>query len=121
MSEQGKEPFEEYGVVELTGRQRIAGLLTEEAHFGTTLLRVDVPAVGEVAAHTKYFGAAAIYCVNITSEDVARTVAASIRAHPVLAYDNPLRQRSLPVFDGDEFTRCSACGEKIDELGQCAC
>jgi hypothetical protein len=53
------------------------------------MLRVDVPAVGEIgedgyqAGFTKLYGGTAIYAITPTSEDVARTAAKSLRTRPV--------------------------------------
>jgi hypothetical protein len=70
-----RKPFEIWAVIELFGHKQVAGRVTEEPLFGTALLRVDVPAVSEWPAHTKYFGGTSIYAVHPCSEEVARATA----------------------------------------------
>ena len=81
--------FEEWAVVELMGHQRIAGKTTEQTIAGAALLRVDVPAVDGQAAFTRFFGPSAIYSIIPTTEQIARRVAASLRAVPISRFDLP--------------------------------
>lgn len=87
MSEQDK--FEAWGLLELFGHQRLAGRLTEQTIGGCHFIRIDVPAVGDVQEYTRFFTQGAIYGMTITSEDVARQLAASMRARPISPYDLP--------------------------------
>lgn len=83
MSEQQQpnaQPAAMWAIVELFGHQRIAGRISEQVFGGTNLIRVDVPEVVVtewdydesppvrkqrlVQAHTRSFGAGAIYAVN---------------------------------------------------------
>ena len=101
--------FDQWAVLELFGHQRIAGRVTEQAVGGCAFVRVDVPKIGDDEAFTKLFGNGAIYAFTIVTEEVARAVAASIRAQPINPFDIPLlRQKPLPLrsdqdYDGDDL------------------
>jgi len=84
------EKFESWAVVELMGHHVLAGYVTEAEHFGTALLRIDVPADPEDTearpAFTKYFGAASIYGVTPCSEEFARVARKRTSERPVSVY-----------------------------------
>ena len=111
MSEPAK--FDEWAIVEVMGHQRYAGKVTEQAIGGCNFVRVDVPKIDQstperadiTQAFTKLLGQASIFAITPVSEEVARHVAASIRAAPVHVYDLPrVHQAVLPLDDnfGDE-------------------
>jgi hypothetical protein len=86
--------FEEWAVVEIMGRKRFAGFVSEHAMGGTSFVRVDVPAInlpnGDVLPpFTKLFGAASIYCISPCTEESARAFAASIRSESFSRYEIP--------------------------------
>ena len=83
---QDQEKFECFGLLELFGHQRLAGKLSDQAIGGVHFLRIDVPAVGDVPPYTRFFTQGAIYGMTVTTEDVARRLASSLRARPVQAY-----------------------------------
>lgn len=78
--------FDAWAIIELFGHQRIAGRVSEQTIGGGNMIRVDVPAVGKAPAFTRFYGAAAIYSITPTSEEVAKVVAQSIRAAPITIY-----------------------------------
>ncbi|WP_128000370.1 hypothetical protein [Piscinibacter defluvii] len=93
-----------WAVVELLGHNRIAGRVSEQVFAGAAFIRVDVPeiVVSEVdydesppvrrqrliQAHTRSFGAGAIYAVNWCDEDVAREAARGIKHEPLKPYQS---------------------------------
>ena len=85
--EQTTTTFESWALVELMGHQRIIGKASEVTHFGAPLLRIDVPAQGEDAAYTKFYGGGAIYCITPISEAVAMRMLTNVRPDPVPAWD----------------------------------
>lgn len=89
MNEQETEAFEAWGLLELFGHNRLAGKLSEQTIGGCHFIRVDVPASEHVAGYTRFFTNAAIYSMTVTSEEVARRLAAHLRARPVEAYELP--------------------------------
>lgn len=88
--------FEQWGIVELMGRQQTAGRLTEETIGGAAMLRVDFPD-GETF-RTAYYGPSSIYALHVTEEQVARAAAASMGRRPPYAYvvSDGLRQLAGP-------------------------
>lgn len=96
--------FKAWAVLELFGHTRLAGLVSEAQIGGSSFVRIDVP---EVAPHveteerkklgysdrqgrppfTKFYGPGAVYAISPCTEEVARAVAATIRAVPIDAFD----------------------------------
>lgn len=122
---------DQWAVVELFGHARIAGRISEQTIGGQSFVRIDVPTVkyvergygGEpetehvIAAHTRSFGAGAIYSINWVDEPAATLAAHSIKHAPISPYalkdalrsmGDTQRQRMLgaPVrdlVDGDAY------------------
>src|SRR5579863_7369923 len=93
MTEAKAKSFEHWAVVELMGRQSVAGRCSEESIAGGLMLRVDIPN-GE-GFITRYFGSSAIYAISITGEAEARAMAKNNRDHrPPFAYQ--VEQSLLP-------------------------
>lgn len=80
------EPFRSWAVVEIFGHERIAGEVSEQTIGGGSFIRVDVPAVGDQAAFTRFYGDKAIYSIQPVSEEIARHAAAAMRVRPVSVY-----------------------------------
>lgn len=97
--------FESWGVVDLFGHTRLAGLVSEANIGGQAFVRVDVPAVRDRPAFTRFFGSGAIYGISVVSEEVARAVAGSVGHRPVTAYEIPdlRREDLLPDGERDPF------------------
>ena len=70
-----------WATVELFGRQKIAGELSEETVAGDTFLRVDVPQVEEHPGFSRVYGSEAIYCITPVTEDVARMAAIRLQVN----------------------------------------
>lgn len=81
------QPFDAWGMLELFGHQKLAGRLTEQSIGGCHFIRIDVPEVESLPEYTRLFTQGAIYGVTITTEGVARKLAANLRAAPIKAYD----------------------------------
>lgn len=88
MSE-NQDKFEAWGLLELFGHQRLAGMLTEQTIGGCHFIRIDVPEVDGVQSYTRFFTNGAIYGMTITTKEVACGLAANLRARPVQAYELP--------------------------------
>lgn len=84
MAEETKEV--NWGIIELMGRKVIAGQMQESSLLGIPLMRVDVPATSAFPAFTQFYGAAAVYGVTLTSEEVARRTAEHVQVNPVSVY-----------------------------------
>jgi hypothetical protein len=101
----------------LFGHQRVAGAISEQTFGGTSFVRVDVPEVPArvaarphgypdggssapmIAAHTRSFGAAAIYAINWCDEETARIAAIDIRHQPLQPYSVREAINNLPDAD----------------------
>ncbi len=106
MIEDAKVDF--WAIVEVMGRRKYAGRVTEQVIGGTSFVRVDVPAREEEPAFSKLFGPGSIYCITPVGEDVARGLASRLREQPVSVWDLPeawrerIQARTLPTLVGDE-------------------
>jgi hypothetical protein len=78
-----KTTFEGWAIVEIMGHNTIAGYISEVAMFGTAMMRVDVPACGDQAAYTKFYGGSSIYGVTPTTQEIATKAAERLRIRPV--------------------------------------
>src|SRR5262245_29699466 len=67
-----KTQFDEWALVELFGHQKIVGRVSEATLAGGAFLRVDVPAVDEHKAFTRFYGPGAIYSINPVTEEIAK-------------------------------------------------
>lgn len=90
------ESFEGFAIVELMGRNVIAGYVTSEVIAGVAMLRVDVPAVGEKPAFTKFLSGQAVYGITPTDEETVKTAANNLRTRPIDLWIVPER-KALPV------------------------
>lgn len=77
--------FEQWCLVEIFGKQKYAGLVSEQVIGGCNFVRLDVPET----ARTKLFGQGAIYAMTPIEEDVARVLAAQYDQRPVSVYELP--------------------------------
>lgn len=91
-----------WAIIELFGRQRIAGAVSEQTFAGAGLVRVDVPEVtvrttdyvdGQaqprtktIPPHTASFGPAAIYSIKWVDEATAMLAAQHIEHVPLQSY-----------------------------------
>ena len=101
-------PAASWAIVELMGHRKLAGLVSEETRFGTAMCRIDVPAAGEIAAFTQYYGGQSIYAMTPVSEQVARGVAAKLQARPVSVWD-------LAAVAGDRQARLEFSADREAE------
>jgi hypothetical protein len=108
--------YKGWAILELMGHRRLAGFVSEEAMFGTALLRIDIPKAGatngELAA-TQYYGGSSIYCLTPTTEGVARRISEMDQPAPV----QPWEIRQLPAPRAREV--CQEHGVNLDERGDC--
>lgn len=89
VSDKEKESFGVWGILELMGRTKIGGFVTEQNLFGTNVIRIDVPVSAEdpdkVVTH--YYGSGAFYALHPVTEVVARAFARKNQPHPVGVYE----------------------------------
>jgi len=86
-----------WAIVELMGRNIIAGLIQSVPAAGTELLRVDVPTVNSINGFTKFYGGAAIYAITPTDEESVRHEIESTKPRAISEWTIPTRIiRALP-------------------------
>ena len=88
-------------ILELFGRQMLAGLASEEVIAGTTFLRLDVPTVDSIQGFTKYYGGSSIYAITPTTKDIVEQVVKRLQPRPVDPWIFETRQLSMHS-SGDE-------------------
>ena len=117
MQTDSTEKFESWGLLELFGRQRLAGKLSEQTIGGCHFIRIDVPEVGSAQAHTRFFTQGAIYGLTPLEETTARKMAAYLASAPVCAYElrEGAKMMSLPppADEADELAGATE-GDAVD-------
>lgn len=93
--------FEQFCIVELMGRQVIAGKVSEQVIGGSAFVRVDVPGIEETPAFTKFYGAGSIYCLTPCDEATAIAAVKGLRPKPINVYQLNLPSNSI-VDDNDD-------------------
>lgn len=96
------EKFEQYAIVELFGRQVIAGLVTEQLLGNQGFVRVDVPAVNGQESFTKFYGPGAIYAITPCDEDTCKAAVLGLRQKPIDIWKLNLPQLSVGDEDDDD-------------------
>ena len=79
-------------ILELFGRQVLAGMAREEMVCGAIMLRIDVPELDGVPSWTKLYGPAAIYSITPTTEDMVMEALRHLRPRPVEPWVLPVKQ-----------------------------
>jgi len=91
--------LETWAVVELMGRIKIAGKVTEESHFGVVMLRLDIPEVDGRPEHTEFYGGTALYRVTPCDEQIARLVLQQNHPAPIVYFQLPQPQHISDMDD----------------------
>ena len=78
--------FNSWALVELFGRQRISGLVSEQQVAGAGFVRVDVPAVNGIPGYTKLYYPSAIYGITPCGEQEAKRAAEYLHERPIQPY-----------------------------------
>ena len=116
MSEATTPTFEpQWGIVEIMGHNRFAGMISERSVFGTVMCQVDVPEMPEYVdeyertrpsqpGYTKLFGGSSIYAITPTDEATAKAAARRNSAvlNVYIPELNPMPPRRLAILSGDE-------------------
>ncbi|HOW47346.1 MAG TPA: hypothetical protein PLB26_06795 [Rubrivivax sp.] len=106
---------QQWAVIEIFGRQRIAGAVSEQTFGGATFVRVDVPEIvyegteyeqGEprkvqrrVPAHSCSYGPGAIYSIKWCDEATALLVAHQIMDVPLGRFELRAALEAMPLGD----------------------
>jgi hypothetical protein len=89
MSDDDKKAFAEWALVELMGRQRIFGYVTEVVIFGAPMMRVDVPDAAGETVLTRFYGNSAIYAVSPITKAACLAMVGSQDAAPIKTWELP--------------------------------
>jgi hypothetical protein len=85
------------------GRVVFAGLVTEQIIGGQSFVRLDVPAMGEQPAFTKFFGSGAIYCITPCDQTTARIAVERLGSRPIDLWKLQLPELpSSKLYDSDD-------------------
>jgi hypothetical protein len=97
-------PFDEWCLVELYGRQKIAGRVTEATLAGGAFLRVDVPKENGEIDYTRFYGTNAVYSMSPVSKQIAIAWVLAHKPEPVSVYDltKLARQSALNLPERDD-------------------
>lgn len=90
------EEFSGFAIIELMGRNVIAGYVTTQVIAGVAMLRVDVPAVDDKPGFSKFISGQAIYGITPTDEETVKTAANNLRTRPIELWIVPDR-KALPI------------------------
>jgi hypothetical protein len=102
MTDQSSPSFDQWCIVELFGRQVIAGRVTEQTIGGCSFIRVDVPEMDEREAFTRFYGQGAIYAMTPVSEAVAKIALRRFQPDPVNVYVPELQQLTPGASHSDD-------------------
>ena len=79
--------FQEWAYVELMGHNKICGLVSEYKFGNESMIRVDVPEVGNIPKFSKLFNISAIYAITPMLEADAKAYANIVKAVPLDQFD----------------------------------
>ena len=94
-----------WGVVEVMGRGRFAGQISEHVIAGAGFVRVDVPALDNVDGFSKLLSPASIFAITPTNEVTAKMAARQFRSQPLVLY-SASTSRLLRDEDGNYEEDC---------------
>ena len=82
-----QEKFEAFALVELMGRQRLAGRVTETVIAGQGFLQVDVPETTHSPKFTRLIAPGSLYAINPIDEQTMKVYAENLRVKPIDSWD----------------------------------
>jgi len=100
-------PFEEWAIVELMGRVRLAGHLTEQQVAGGHFLRLDIHKEDGPAVITQLIPpppGGPVYRITITTEAVARKIGARSVPEPVARWELEPAKPSDAYADDEDWS-----------------
>lgn len=101
-----------WAVLELMGKVRTGGLVSEEVRFGATLGRIEIPQE-DGSFVTQLFGGSSVYRLTPCTEEIARYAAKRGNHEPVSTWE--LKRALLPAPPETEATypkTCANCGDQ---------
>lgn len=86
-----------WAIVELMGHTRIAGLVTEEEHFGAKMGRIEIPKPDGGGFTTQWFSGSSVYRITPTTEQIVMGMAKSSQTRPVSSWELSLPSSTEPI------------------------
>ena len=94
--------FEQWALLEIMGHQRYAGLVSEQAIAGGSLVRIDIPEVNGRKGFTNLFGVGSVYAITPMEEAAARVLAERLQVAPIQPWELPKEfQRHMTYNESD--------------------
>lgn len=81
------QPLVLHCLVELMGRGKMAGTVSDQTIGGASFVRVDVPETKTQGAFTRFLNPAAIYAINPCTEEVMKHMAENYQQKPIDSWD----------------------------------
>lgn len=82
-----EEKFEMYALVELMGRNRIAGKVSERVVAGSGMLQIDVPETKYNPKFTRFISPNGVYAINPIDEKTCMMYAENLQVKPIDVWD----------------------------------
>lgn len=82
-----EQTFESWAIIELFGRTRLAGLVSEKTVAGDGFLQIQVPATKYQPEFSKFIKPSAVYAITPVTEETARYTAEQINTAPIMPWD----------------------------------
>ncbi len=92
MTQDAKEPFAYWAILELMGHRRLAGYVQEAEIAGASFLRIDIYRSAQNALErdevfTQWYSPAAVYAITPTTEAIARQISGQEAYQPVRPWE----------------------------------
>lgn len=84
---QQTEQYDQWAILELMGRTKIAGRVTEKTIVGAGFLNVHVPETTRHPSFTRQISPVAVFAINPVDEQTARFYAERLNEAPIEAWD----------------------------------
>lgn len=92
------ESFQHHAIVEVFGHEKYAGKITTETIAGTSMYRLEVPAIdGEtpLPGFIKFINPTSVFSITPVTEEYALEMAKKLQKHPVNGYEHQQVIREL--------------------------
>ena len=96
--------FETWGIIELFGHQKMAGLISEQVLGGASMIRIDVPETENQPSFSRLLNVSAIYAINPTDEATAKAMAGRFDKKPIETWDikNVIAKQKLALTSSND-------------------
>lgn len=88
-TEESKEGYSGWSILELMGHRRLGGYITETTLAGKGMLRIDIPGKDGARSATQLYSLESVYCLTPSGEAEARAVALRSIVEPVARWEMP--------------------------------